>query len=90
MPIAYLWTSDGQHHDRPVSPVNGVIRARRLPDGVEIRSARLGRRHRVVVRAPAGAFRDIGDSIRQTLVADLEIDGVRAVPGTVGLEERAT
>jgi hypothetical protein len=41
-----------------------------------------------VVRAPGSAFRDISDSIRQTLVADLEIDGLRAVPGTVGFEER--
>jgi hypothetical protein len=90
IPISYLWTSDGAHHDRTISPVNGVIRARRLPDGVEIRSARPGNRHRIVVRAPDSAFRDIGDSIRQTLVADLEIDGLHAMPGTVGFEERRT
>jgi hypothetical protein len=88
LPLGYLWTSDGTRHDRTVSPVNGVIRARRLPDGVEIRSARPGSGHRIVVRAPASAFRDIGDSISQTLIADLEIDGVHAVPGTVGFEER--
>lgn len=88
IPIGYVWTSDGTSHDRTVSPVNGIVRARRLPDGVEIRSARLGHGHRIVVRAPESAFRDIGDSIRQTLVADLEIDGLHAVPGTVGFEER--
>jgi hypothetical protein len=47
------------------------------------------KRHRVRATAPVAAFNDLGEGIRQTLLADLEYDGLRAVPGRVGLEFRS-
>lgn len=89
LPIGYLWTTDGDRSEFVVSPLTGLMRERRDGDSTVIDSIRLdGRRHRVRATAPAAAFNDLGEGIRQTLLADLEYDGIRAVPGRVGLEFR--
>jgi hypothetical protein len=89
LPIGYLWVTDGSREELVVSALTGLLRERRDGDSTVIDSVRLdGTRHRVRAAAPAGAFNDLGEGIRQTLLADLEFDGLRAVPGRVGLEFR--
>lgn len=90
VPVGYLWISDGQRAELTLSPITGLIRQRRENDSLVIDTMRVdGRRHRVRAEAPASAFNDLGEGIRQTLIADLECDGRRAVAGRVGLEFRA-
>ena len=88
-PVGYLWTTDSQGPELTVFPLSGLIRQRRVGDTVMIGALRIdGRRLRVICGAPATAFNDLGEGIRQTLMADLVYDGQRAVPGRVGLEFR--
>ena len=89
LPAAYLWTTDGTHRDMVVSPLNGAVRTRRIPGGFALDALRIGgSRHRVVATWGAIASNDLGEGIRQTLHADLTIDGIAATSGTVGLETR--
>jgi hypothetical protein len=91
LPFAYLWTTDGQRSELTLSPVYGLIRQRRVSNGVAIKTWRInGRRHRLTCTAGADAFNDLGEGIRQTLLADLVFDGHRALAGRTGLEFRDT
>jgi hypothetical protein len=86
---AYVWTTDGTRQDLVVSPLNGVVRARRIPGGFALDAVRIGGpRHRVVATWGGTPTNDLGEGIRQTLHADLTIDGAAATSGTVGLETR--
>jgi hypothetical protein len=88
--LGYLWSTDGDRADLTVSMVNGLVRARAVPGGVAIDSARIGGpRHRVTAAWGSVLPNDIGEGIVQTMHADLVVDGHRSVPGTVGLETRA-
>jgi hypothetical protein len=87
--VGYLWWADGDRPQFTLSSVSGLIRHHRGGDSVTIDTVRInGRRHRIRASAPTTAFNDLGEGIRQTLLADLEFDGHRAVPGRVGLEFR--
>ena len=95
LPIGYLWTTDGIRDDLTVSPVTGLIRLQhdRSAEGADLSivmsSRRLGgESHRLHVSAPERVFNDLGDRIRQTLLADLTLDGLAAAPSSVGLERR--
>ena len=89
LPAAYLWTTDGTRQDMVVSPLNGAVRTRRIPGGFALDAVRIGGpRHRVVATWGEIPTNDLGEGIRQTLHADLTIDGTAAMPGTVGLETR--
>lgn len=89
LPFAYLWTTDGHRSELTISPVTGLIRQRRLSNGIAIDMMRInGRRHRLTCTAEADTFNDLGEGIRQTLVAELTFDGHRAVAGRSGLEFR--
>lgn len=89
IPAAYLWTTDGTRQDLVVSGLNGLMRTRPVPGGFAIDAVRLGGpRHRVVATWGPVPTNDLGQGIRQTMHANLTVDGVSAVPGTVGLETR--
>ena len=91
MPLeaAYVWSTDGTRSDLVVSGLNGIVRTRPVPGGFALDSLRLGGpRHRLVATWGPIATNDLGEGIRQTLSADVTIDGVAAVSGTVGLETR--
>ncbi len=86
---AYVWSTDGTRSDMVVSGLNGIVRTRRVPGGFALDSLRLGGpRHRLVATWGPITPNDLGEGIRQTLSADVTIDGVPAVSGTVGLETR--
>ena len=87
--LGYLWSTDGERSDLTVHTINGLVRAREIPGGIAIDTARLGGpRHRVVATWGSVQPIDIGQGIVQTMHADTSIDGHRAVAGTVGLETR--
>jgi len=89
IPLSMVWTTDGDHTDEVISTVNGIIRTKPIEDGIAIDAKRLGGpRHRIVATWGAVPGNDIGEGIVQTMHADATIDGVRAVPRTVGLEMR--
>ena len=89
LPAAYLWTTDGTRQDMVVSPLNGAMRMRPIAGGFTLDAVRIGGpRHRVVATWGQIPANDLGEGIRQTLHADLTIDGIAAVSGTVGLETR--
>ena len=91
MPLeaAYVWSTDGTRSDLVVSGLNGIVRTRQIPGGFALDSLRLGGpRHRLVATWGPIPPNDLGEGIRQTLSADVTIDGVAAVSGTVGLETR--
>ena len=91
LPFAYLWTTDGQRSELTLSPVSGLIRQRRVANGIAVKTWRInGRGHRFTCSAAADAFNDLGEGIRQTLLADLVFDGHRALAGRTGLEFRDT
>ena len=87
--VGYLWLTDGQRSEFTLSPVNGLIRQHRDRDSITIDGIRLnGRRHRLRASAPSDTFNDLGEGIRQTPLADLELDGQPVVQGRLGLEFR--
>jgi Tocopherol cyclase len=93
--IGYVWTTDGERDDMTVSPVTGLARIERRsapgdePVTLTMSSLRpFGARHRLEVSAPMSSFNDLGEGIRQTLLADLSFDGVHAARGSVGFELR--
>ncbi len=95
IPVGYIWTTDGEVDDMMRSPVSGLARiVRRSPSGADVVSLTMagvrpfGKRHRITVSAPAATFNDLGETIRQTLLADLSLDGLLARPGAVGFELR--
>jgi len=95
LPVGYIWTTDGKRADLMRSPVSGLAQIERSsPAGADPVSLVMtalrpfGRRHRIAVSAPASAFNDLGEDIRQTLRADLSLDGLSARPGSVGFELR--
>jgi hypothetical protein len=89
LPFAYLWTTDGQRSELTISPVTGLIRQREVSNGIAMDMVRInGRRHRLSCTAGADTFNDLGEGIRQTLLAELIFDGHRAVAGRTGLEFR--
>ena len=95
VPVGYIWTTDGEGEDMMRSPVSGLARiVSRSSSSAETVSLTMdslrpiGKRHRITVSAPAATFNDLGESIHQTLIADLSIDGVHARPGSVGFELR--
>lgn len=70
-------------------PLSGAISTRRDDHGVRFTSLRAdGRRHIIDCSAAASTFNDAGEGIRQTVMADLSLDGHRRAAGTVGLEFR--
>ncbi len=95
IPVGYIWTTDGEGDDMMRSPVSGLARiVSRSPSGADTVSLIMasvrpfGKPHRITVSAPVATFNDLGESIRQTLLADLLFDGLHARPGSVGFELR--
>jgi len=89
MPLSILWTTDGTSRERLISGINAVARAKVTATGVSLDALGItGRRHRMLATWGPVAPNDIGEGIIQTMHADLSFDGLRAVPGTVGLEVR--
>ena len=89
VPVSFLWMTDGSRHEEVVAAVNGTIRAKMTQTGVTIDGRRLsGPRHHVVATWGEVRPNDLGEGIVQTMCADLTLDGVSAVPGSVGLEVR--
>jgi hypothetical protein len=89
LPVSVLWTTDGAHREELVSGVNAIIRVKPLASTITV-DARgvLGPRHRLVAAWGEVEPNDLGEGIIQTMHADLALDEIRAVPGTVGLEVR--
>ena len=88
LPISWLWVSDGRRRTEVLSGVNALVRVHPEPRRIELRSRGLGGSHRLVAGWGSAPPNDIGEGIVQTMHGDLELDGFRAVPGTVGLEVR--
>jgi hypothetical protein len=87
--VGYVWLTSGSRSEYILSPVNGLIRHRTDGNRIVLEGIGLrGRRHRLSATAEPTVFNDLGEGIRQTLLADLELDGVPAVAGSVGLEFR--
>ena len=85
----YVWLRSGGRTEGTVMPLTGAIRAGRDGSLARLSSLRVdGRRHAIVCSAPAGTFNDIGEGIRQTVLADLSLDGRRRAVGSVALEFR--
>lgn len=85
----YAWVRSDGRAETTVMPLTGIIRSRR--DGFETRLGSLradGRRHEIVCSAPAETFNDIGEAIRQSVLADLWLDGTKRAAGHVALEFR--
>jgi hypothetical protein len=89
LPVSILWTTERDRREELVHGVNAIIRVRPLADAIAV-DARgvLGQRHRLVATWTDVAPNDLGEGIIQTMHADLTIDDMQAVPGTVGLEVR--
>ena len=71
-------------------PLTGVITTRR--EGFEARFSSLradGRRHSIVCSAPAESFNDIGESIHQSVLADVWVAGRQRTTGSTALEFRS-
>jgi hypothetical protein len=89
MPVSVLWTIDDGRREELVSGVNAVIVTRVAPTAVTVEARGiLGARHRLVASWTEVEPNDLGEGIVQTMHADLMFDGLKAVPGTVGLEVR--
>lgn len=89
MPISLLWMVDDGRPQELVSAVNAMFRVSADRDGVTVGARSiLGARHRLAVSWGDVPPNDIGEGIIQTMHADLAVDGIAAVPGTVGLEVR--
>lgn len=89
MAAAYLWTLDSRGAELTISPVSGLVRRHGSGNAADITAIRIsGRRHRITCHADESKFNDLGEGIRQTLLADLTLDGRSATPGTTGLEFR--
>ena len=89
-PIGLLWTRGGGQEDLVVSPVNGLVRARRLGAGFQLVARRIGGpRHEVVATWGQPSANDLGEGIIQTLHGDCTVDGAPAAAATVGVETRA-
>jgi hypothetical protein len=85
----YVWLRSGSGTEQTVMPLTGVIRGRRDGFQTHLSSARIdGRRHSIVCSAPTVTFNDIGESIRQNVLADLRLDGHPRATGTAALEFR--
>ncbi len=84
-----VWVRSGGEAAMVVMPLTGVITARRDVFEAHLSSLRAdGRRHTIVCSAPPETFNDIGEGIRQSVLADLWLDGRRRATGSVGLEFR--
>ena len=88
LPIARLWLSDGRHRTEIASGVNALVRVRPEQRRIVLQGRSLRGAHQLVASWGTVPPNDIGEGILQTMHGDLELDGVRAVPGTVGLEVR--
>jgi len=89
MPISLLWVIDDGRPQELVSAVNAMFRVTADRDQVTV-AARgiLGARHRLAASWGEVPPNDVGEGIVQTLHANLNVDGVAAMSGTVGLEVR--
>ena len=91
LPFAYLWTTHGQRSALTLSPVSGLIRRRRIANVIAVEAWRVnGRGHRFPSTAAADSFNDLGEGIRQTILADLVCGRHRALAGRDGLKCRET
>jgi hypothetical protein len=87
--FAFLWIARADGDEAIVSGTRGLVRHRRRGARWEIDAISLrGRRHRVVVNGGTVAPNDLGEGITQTLLGSLDVDGLRADEGTVGVETR--
>jgi hypothetical protein len=89
LPISILWTTDRDRREELVHGVNAIIGVKPLSGAIAV-DARgvVGARHRFIATWTDVAPNDLGEGIVQTMHADLTIDDITAVPGTVGLEVR--
>jgi hypothetical protein len=89
LPVSILWTTYLDRREELVHGVNAIIRVRPLARTITV-DARgvVGQRHRLMATWTDVAPNDLGEGIIQTMHADLTIDDMQAVPGTVGLEVR--
>jgi hypothetical protein len=88
-PAGWVWLRSGGRTETTIMPLTGVISARSDGLGIRLSSLRVdGRRHTLECSAGAEAFNDADEGIRQTMLADLSLDGRRRATGSVGLEFR--
>jgi hypothetical protein len=87
--FAFVWISTADRHEAIVSGTRGLVRHRRRGARWEIDAISLrGRRHRIVVDGGTVVPNDLGEGITQTLLGNLEVDGLPADGQTVGVETR--
>jgi hypothetical protein len=72
-----------------IAPVYGRVTARGNRKAFEMRARSRGRSVQLSARAPQAAFNDLGESIQQTLLGDLTVDGWGSCSGRAGLEIRS-
>ena len=88
-PAGWVWLRSAGKTEGTLMPLTGVITGPADGRSVRMSSLRLdGRRHMLECSADAEAFNDAEEGIRQTMVADLSLDGRRRASGSVGLEFR--
>lgn len=90
IPAGYVWIRAGDSVETAVMPLTAGISEHGDGHGARLASLRLdGRHHTIECKAAAETFNDAGESIRQTMRADLVMDGRRRAAGSVGLEFRS-
>jgi hypothetical protein len=85
----YVLVDDGERREQVVAPGYGVVHAAD-EDGSFVVTARSARhRLRLTASAPAQAYNDLGEGIRQTLLGTVTVDGWGSAHGTAGVEVRS-
>jgi hypothetical protein len=87
--FGFVWISRADRHEVIVSGTRGLVRHRRRGARWEIDAISVrGRRHRLVIDGGTVVPNDLGEGITQTLLGNLDVDGVSADGQTVGVETR--
>lgn len=86
----YLYVAEHGRQRLVISPLTGLVRAKREGDALLMEAITPGR-ERLAARCTAdqALFNDLGQGISQTLVGDCEIGG-RRITGVAGIERRST
>ena len=71
-----------------IAPVYGRITAAGNRTAFDVRARTFGQSIDLTARAPQASYNDLGEGIRQTLLADLTVDGWGSCSGRAGLEIR--
>ena len=84
----YMMTCGEGGSRQVVAPAYGKISAIGDRTGFELTARAPGRRLRVRAQARAERYNDLGEGIHQTLLGDVQVDGLGALAGGAGLEVR--